>query len=397
MTNGLGDCIYIGGSLDDGALTGYETRNVIVCNNTLKERYGNGVRSDAGGTKSRTAMAVIDCIGLDVYENKIYGNIDLEPNGNGQYLASIAIKNNRFLSGTVTAQSTIGTAYWYDEPVVTTGGSTILQSVTMTGVAASPVVTDCVVENNTFQDGLIVDGNPYRFDSVAYNFFVKGQIRTGYTSGSNNTAFRRIVGNTALNPYSGEVTFIRLDGNVTQSVFAGNVAQQSFTTCINNNGASTGDNGRCTFVNNENIGGTSVIGLTLAATSTEFGSISSGSSNNFAKSNLVQFVASYSPMVSTTSYATGSYTISWSTYRSNTLYITQNAAAAVSITDITGELGDGHEVTLISGASAGGTTTIVYNASLIRPKGNVDAVMSANNMITFVNRSGIWFEKSRSF
>ncbi|TNJ63148.1 hypothetical protein FE784_26815 [Paenibacillus hemerocallicola] len=43
-------------------------------------------------------------------------------------------------------------------------------------------------------------------------------------------------------------------------------------------------------------------------------------------------------------------------------------------------------------------TTIVYGASTIRTKGNVDIVgANSNQFITFKWISGIWFEISRSF
>ena len=399
MTNCLGDCVYVGGSLSSGGELGYESRNITIRNNVLKERYGNGTRSYSGGTRSRLAVAVIDCVGLKIHDNVIYGGVDLEPNLDGQHLVDIAIYSNQFKSGHVTAQGTIGTSYWYDEPINLTGGAIIDQAAYATGVAGVPVVARCVVQNNTFEYGTIVDGNVYKFDFVGGNSFTSGQIISGSTSGSNTTASRVIVNNQAISPLTGQTTFIRLDGNHYYSYFADNRAGDTFSYCINNNGASTGDGGRCVFVNNTLASGTAVLGFTISATGTEIGSTKNGTGNvNLAKSSMLQSNAFYSPMVYTTAVAAGSYTFDWNTYRGTHWYVqASTGGTTVSITDITGELGDGHELTIISGAFSGGNITLVYGSGTIRTKGAVNAVIAAGESVTLVNRAGIWFEKCRSF
>jgi len=399
LTNSLGDCIYLGGSLVNGSLTGLTSENITIQNNVLKERYGNGTPSVSSGTKSRWALAVIDCAGLQVQNNIIYGAIDLEPNANGQYLTDISINNNQFKSGNVTAQSVIGTAYWYDEPINLSGGSVIQQAVYITGIPGSPIVARCVVNSNVFQSGLIADATVYKFDTVFNNFFTEGKIRTGATSGSNYTPNRNISDNYALAPLTGETTFIQLNGEVALSIFKNNRAGGSgFTYCIDDNGASTGDIGRCAYINNTIESGTAVLGLTIASTSTEVGSVKNGPTNtNLSLSSKTETGFLYVPLVTLPTLTGLGNVLSWATYGGNCWFIPQSSGAATSISDVTNEYGDAQELTIMSGAAGGGTLTIVYDVNKIRLNGNVDAVMGNSAVITLISRAGIWFEKSRNF
>jgi hypothetical protein len=219
LTNSLGDCIYIGGSLVAGGELNFECRNISIVGNTLKERYGNNIRSylGGGGSRSRLCIAVIDCVGLNASNNTIYGGVDLEPNLDGQHLVNISVDDNRFYSGNVTAQSAIGTTYWHDEPTNLTGGSVIDQTLVNNGVAGAPVVSGCTATGNTFDYGTIFEYGPYIFDSVRDNIFQKGVIIVGSTSGGNYTSGRSISGNVGKAPLTGQTTFIRLDGNVALS------------------------------------------------------------------------------------------------------------------------------------------------------------------------------------
>ena len=64
-------------------------------------------------------------------------------------------------------------------------------------------------------------------------------------------------------------------------------------------------------------------------------------------------------------------------------------------------MGDGQQLTIISGSSGSGTTVLQQGASIIagtiQLKGGVNAVMVFNQMITLINRANIWWELSRSF
>jgi hypothetical protein len=395
LTNSLGDCIYLGGSLVSGGELGYECRNISIRNNTLKERYGDGTASFSSGTKSRLCVAAIDVYGALITDNTIYGGIDLEPNLNSQHIVNVSINDNKFLSGNVTAQSVIGTAYWHDEPINTTGGSVIAQDVSFNGVPASPICSGNVVTDNTFEYGFIYQYNVYLFNAITSNNFISGQINTGSTSGSNSSPYVYIADNVARSPLSGETCFIKLGGYHTYGNFVNNRAINGFTYCINNNGASTGDNGRCSFIGNSIDTGTAVLGLTLASTSTESGSVNNGSATNPAKFSYIYTDTLIQPLVTITG-TTGAQAISWATYKGNVWYITIPSTTAGSISNITGALFEGQMLTIISGA-AGGGGSLTFTQGNFRNKGSVDAVLLGNQVITFVSRAGLWFEVSRGF
>lgn len=398
LTNGLGDQIYVGGTLVGGGGTGSETRNIEICDNVIKTRVGNGTSSFTGGTMSRTAIAAVDVVGCNIHDNDVYGTIDLEPNLDGQHIVDVQLHDNKFKSGFVTPQAVIGTAYWFDEPIGLSGGTEIIQAVTLTGVPGAPVVTGNNIRHNTFENGYISDYNVYVFDRVDGNVFQKGQIRVGSTSGTNDTAGRAITRNRAIAPLTGETTFIRLDGKLQQSEISGNDAGSAFTYVINNPaGGATGDLGRLRILNNtiQNTG-TRVNNVTLLGTSVEFGSIATVGSFNAATANSMQVTDMGSPHTSVTIAGTN-LVLNWLTYRGSNWRTSEIAAATNSIAQITNPQYDGQELTINCGASGGGSLTFIHNASFIRCKGAVNAVLSAENIIVFQARAGIWFEKSRSF
>ena len=251
LTNSLGYTIDTGGSLVSGGQLGFTTLNTIIRNNIIKNRYGNGIPSASGGTLTQAALAAIDVDGLYVYNNIIYGGIDLEPNLDNQYLQNVTIRDNDFRNGNVTAQATIGTAYWYDEPLNVSGGSVITQYVTCNGVASAPIVSNIIVEDNTFETGTILTYNVYKIDRIADNYFNEGQIVVGNTSGTNYTPYITVSNNTAINFLSGQSTFIQLNGECQWCDFINNTIKVGDSGyCINNNGASTGDVGLNVFANN---------------------------------------------------------------------------------------------------------------------------------------------------
>lgn len=122
LTNSLGDCIYIGGDIANGASLGYTSKNIWIARNILKTRYGNGVASSSSGSMSRMAVAATDCDGLSITDNTIYGKIDLEPNANYQGVRFGLVQGNRCLAGPVRPQAVIGSDYWHDEPVTDPSG-----------------------------------------------------------------------------------------------------------------------------------------------------------------------------------------------------------------------------------------------------------------------------------
>jgi hypothetical protein len=262
ITNSLGDCITIYGDRANLNTT-YNCRNVHIHDCVLKERYGDGTPSISGGTMSRFALAVIDCVGLDVHDNWIYGGVDLEPNFNYEHIVDINIHDNQFKSGYVTAQSVIGTAYWYDEPVNLTGGDILVQDVALVS-AGSPTCSNVAVRDNNFEYGQItMGGDPNTVDLVEGNIFEQGQI----VLGSGAVSRTSIINNRAYAPLAGMNEFIRLTSNVTNSVFTGNAALASgdWDFCLDDDGGA--DNGANYFSDNICEGG-EVFGFNLAASTT---------------------------------------------------------------------------------------------------------------------------------
>lgn len=399
LTNTLGDLINTGGSLVAGGELGYECRDITVRNSTLKERYGDGVRSYDGGTRSRLAISAIDVVGVKIHDNVIYGAVDLEPNLDGQHIVNTHIYDNSFRSGFVTAQSVIGTDYWYDEPINLSGGSVIDQYIHITGVPGSPIIAGNKVVDNSFEEGYIQESGPYIFDKVVDNTFIKGQIRVGSTSGSNYTEKLNVSANTAQSPLAGETCFIRLDGGVALSVFDDNTGVTGFDYVIDDNGVGTGDIGRNFFTNNKNLNssGLGVLGLPLLNTSIASGNGVVNSSAGWSESSLTKTKAVWSTMAVVALGTTADAVVNWQSNQAQTWLCTVTISSAASIADITNDPGDGFELTIIAGTSGGGTLSLKHDPAKIQLKGAVDAVMSIDNMITLIARAGIWFEKNRNF
>lgn len=122
FTNSLGDCVYIGGDITNGATLGQQSKRITINNCTLKTRYGNGVASSSSGSKSRFALAVTDCDTLTVTNNRIFGSFDNEPNANLQGIRGLIFSNNICSSGPVRPQAVIGSNYNFDEAIVDNGG-----------------------------------------------------------------------------------------------------------------------------------------------------------------------------------------------------------------------------------------------------------------------------------
>jgi hypothetical protein len=197
---------------------------------------------------------------------------------------------------------------------------------------------------------------------------------------------------------SGETTFIKLSGFCVYGAFVGNRAVIGFDYCIDDNGANTGDNGRNTFANNSLAVGTATLGFTPRSDSAEIGSIHTGGTALAIKNSYLQSKVFFSPLLTIPSLTAGSYTFDWRSYGGMTWWVQVVATQAASITDITGEYGDGHQLTIMSGASGGGgSLTLVYDPAKIQLQGNVNAVMTLDQAVTFVSRSGIWIEISRNF
>jgi hypothetical protein len=269
ITNSLGDCITISGAVDVASGgTGYTCRNIKILDGVLKSRYGNGTASVSGGTKSRNAISVIDAHGVLIRGNTIYGAIDLEPNISNQYIANVRITQNRFSTGHVTAQSSIGTAYWYDEPTALTGGSQLSNSVSLQGIAGAPLISGNVVESNDFELTTIVGSYVYRWDRIADNTFQAGLIQLAVDNVAGSMTNTQIARNISYGVVGANTSFILLNGQVANCLFADNVLYKSgayYCIKVGVNSIGPAFDQQNVFVNNLAIGGSgSITGSTNA-------------------------------------------------------------------------------------------------------------------------------------
>lgn len=186
IDNFYGDCIYFGGDLENGAITGKFSRDVTVRNCILKERYGNGIRSwdaSGGGTRSRLAMAVIDVVGLKVHDNIIYGEIDLEPNSSGQNMQYVEIHDNTFRSAGV-----IPVTNPYECEPLYEGTATIRGGVTLQTVASNLTTASITIRDNAIEYGRIrITGGSNAGHVLCHgNRIRRGGFFIGHYSGTNN-------------------------------------------------------------------------------------------------------------------------------------------------------------------------------------------------------------------
>lgn len=256
----LGDQLYVGGN--NSATAGGQSMNVTLVNTTLKCRIGNGIPSYSGGTGSRNAISIINCIGLDLGEtNLILGNADLEPNVSGQYLQDVKI-GTRWSNGPVTAEAVVGSNLWYDEPIVTSG--TDIETAISAGSPATTglICSGNVLDNNIFQTGHInVGTHPVLISSISNNSFQKGLIRIA-SNGYDNLV---ISGNKAYGNDTVSQTYYGIATNTFISLAAASTNYTRITNnscvspsgyCVSLDGAG-GDGGYNVFSNNQNLSATS--------------------------------------------------------------------------------------------------------------------------------------------
>jgi hypothetical protein len=252
----FGDQLFIGGQ--NTATAGHESRNIRLVGTTLKSRYGNGVPSYSGGTASRNALSVIDCIGLEVdASNLLYGDADLEPDVNGQHIVDCHI-STRFSNGNVTAESVIGpTNMWVDEPIVSTGGASIETAISAGTAATSPISSGNTLDGNQFLIGHInLSEHPVRIKSISRNRFESGLIRIVSASQDNLL----VEGNTTISHNSAAETyykiaaptFISIAVAVKNTKVDGNTCTIASGYCVSTNGKGS-DAGNNSFMNNRNL------------------------------------------------------------------------------------------------------------------------------------------------
>lgn len=375
ITNSLGDAITVSPDVTvAGGGLGSAPTNIKIHHMTLKERFGNGVMSSLGGTKSREALAIIEGVDVSLHDNLIIGSVDLEPNLTGQYIVRCKIDDNIFSAGHVTPQSTIGADYWHDEPTALTGGTEINNDIKLQGVAGAPIIEGNTCNNNTIESGRVLTGRDYEFESVNNNTFKYGVIQLGNDSNFGSTTIGSVQGNTTRFVYPGSTGFIDINGQVSDSLIAGNASQDASLPCVSVGVASVGpayDQGNVFKDNLSNSANTYV--------------------GTFNKSSVVRGAekilnADYSKQVVFTIAGTG-LTIDWAEHGGNSWYIQQAAGAATSIANIINIPGDGFILNIMAEASAGGSLTILNSASIVLKLGS-NLTLENTNSVNIIENFG---------
>lgn len=386
LTNSLGDCLILQAAVDeaDGGL-GNESRSINIHDGIIKERAGDGIASFLGGTKSREGIAVIVGIGVRIHNNTIYGSVDLEPNLSDQVIVNCKISNNHFSNGKVVPQDVIGTDYWHDELITTSGlGALINNDIKLQGVAGAPIISGCSVSDNTIDNGEVRCSRMYEFDVIADNNFTDGAIAIGSDDGLGSTKNISITGNNANGVVAGRNGFIELLGATADCLISNNTLTLAGD-CVFIGVPSVGpdfDQGNA-FVNNKAPIGNDITGKILNASIT--------------LSNRPLANTRYEEMLVISGFTGASVTLDFGLNQASSWYI-QNSVSGehTSLSNISNSLGDGHVIKLMAEADGAGSLTIIHSGSM-KLKGGINAVLSNTNQITFERNFGRWVEISRNF
>ncbi|WP_375079846.1 hypothetical protein [Pseudomonas aeruginosa] len=413
MSNSLGDCLYIGGSLVSGGETGYGSRDIVVRNCVLKERYGNGIRSYNGGTRSRLAIALIDCVGFDIIGGRIYGEVDLEPNLNGQNIQSIFINNVKFPSGNVVPYT--GSNPFYDEPIG--GGGQVIRGGILLQSRAS-VLTTAAIEIN----GVMMDYGRIRLtqialeDTVVKNCrFRRGLIQVGHDSGTGENRGAKLfnvhadlafngsdddideVRGTGKTPATVPSVFIMLQGMLTYAHFRGVTAGRSsgdFSYLIYADPArSAGDGGRCTF-SDCYVAGATISNFKFSSSTEVLGMTSMPSSGiGTSQFNRINSDSISNKIGALSISASGS--INWVTNSKRNVDVTATTTG-LSITGVANSPEVGSEIRI---RNAGSNSFTLASGASFYLKGGANALLDDNRkMVTFEQVSaGVWVESYRNF
>lgn len=423
IDNFFGDCLYFGGDLENGTITGKMSRDVTVRNCILKERYGNGIRSwntANTGTRSRLAIAVIDVVGLKIHDNLIYGEIDLEPNSSGQNMQFVEIHDNTFRTAGVTPV----TNPYACEPLYT-GTTTIRGGVTLQTVASSLTTASIIIRDNAIEYGRIriTGGSNAARVSCTGNRIRRGGIFLGHYSGTNNNPYMFVTKNQVDGPFNGSD-----DDNMEDWITVGSIPSAAFFIQGSLSNCRIADNicgstdagftnmfyllnttqtggidlaiagGRNTWVNNLANNTTALRNYTLRPTDLYDGEVLMPSSG-VPRTEVIKQVTrvEITPVADVTVTGTNQV-INYSTTPSNKYRITHAASASISsITGYTEETG--MRIQLRSGsASVSNTLTLVHSNNFFL-KGQVDAVLNSTRYVIVMDliEPGIWVEVSRNF
>lgn len=376
ITNCLGDCVYVGGSMTDGTVTGLTAENIAFENCTFKQRIGNGVASESGGTKSRWCVSLVDAKGVSFRgHNVFYGGVDIEPNVAAQYIANIDVSGIEFRKGPVTPQAVIGTNYWHDEPF-NAAGTAITGFITMTGpdVGAAYCYNN-LAANNRFEYGYVQSYNTSL--NVEGNVFQVGSV---YVAGNPNQIVRRNVFYSKMDA-AGDIVFY---GTVSHDVFTENINMNASDSLFGLlGGGGSFDGGHNIFMNNVQnaTGAADMFAFTPAATDTIVGPVN-GKPHYLFSSGMASSVV---PLT----LGTAAQVIDWRAYPSNVYYLDKSGSGSLGgISNVP----DGMEITLMF---ANILTVVDYSqtgGTNLRCRGSINYVPSnTNSNIKFVSRSGVLF------
>lgn len=407
MDNSLGDCIYIGGSLAAGGEVGFTSRDIEISGCKLKERYGDGTRSFNGGSRSRVAVAVIDVTGLKIFNCIVYGEIDLEPNLNGQNLQNIDIYDISFRSGAVTPNPVNP----FEVEPLYVGNQTIRGGISVQSIAASVNATNINIQDVSFEYGrfsIHITPSAINIDNIRMR---RGIFLIGNSAGTNYSHGFKIKNCYIELPLNGQDDDFNEDG-VQDSIpavmfwFKGNIVFSNFynNTCgtpasglsymfYTSDVVSANDIGRNTFSNNAMIGGGSIFNFQVNINSISISNLTMNPSSQSIPSTTTQsFKSLITEVISVPLSVDGG--VSWTAYQGSKWKLIPNAARTFSGI-INGPV-IGMEVQI---RSDGSFPIIVNSSGTFYLKGGVSATLDNTRKIITMQliETGTWSEINRNF
>lgn len=261
LTNHLGWGIDVTSNAEDPASNLYMCRNINIFNNKIKTRFGNGSRAyntlsepmATQGTGGAWCIAVINGEYINIFDNTLIGNIDLENNNVSQTFNNIDIYGNRFQSGWVLPQATIGTEYWYDEvehAPNTVGTSELKQGVLFNGVGLNETPRNISCHDNTYENALFKTYAKYKM-SIERNKGYRGRIEVGYEQGGEQLTPDAIIKDNFAEVTPDPKGFVSILGLIPSAIITGNGLGDSQTEVISlDNIAGRNINFDCDFRDN---------------------------------------------------------------------------------------------------------------------------------------------------
>lgn len=413
FANSMGDCVYLGGSLDDGSITGLFCRDIAFNGCTLKERYGDGIRSYYSGSRSRLAIAVIDCVGLKINNCKVIGGIDFEPNATNQRLQNITVSNLRFHAGNILAYT--GTNPFYEEPI-NSGTQVIRGDIRFQTRAGGVITQNILISNASFDYGCIRQTAVGIADVIYENIRMhRGILVVGHDSGTNynpSANINNVHVDLALNGSDDDVFELKGSGTTPPELPAVVVLIQGNLTYARFNGISggntpgafsylfyadpshvAGDMGRSIYANCNILGG-NLYNYTLPDSSQELGNTSMPVSGvAFTKYRRINTDLIMQSVGALSISASGS--IDWNAFRTSKLAVTATTTG-LQISGIVNGPMVGAEVQI---RNSGSNPIILAHSTSFYLKGTTSATLDdTRKVVTFQYiSSGVWTEIYRNF